>query len=220
MARRQQTRGECVYCGRTMTRSGMAKHLQTCPQRGALQVTANQAKGREQTLYHLQVQDAWHGEYWLQLEMRGNASLEDLDTYLRAIWLECCGHLSAFTVGPYRYTQIIAGSWMSDDEKAMDVQTHKLFAPGMAIPYRYDFGTTSHLVINVINQRIGKPTTAHPIVLMARTKRPSASVRNVTNRLLIFVCNVYTRAKIVAVNFVINTAWNMNVRIMGDRCRW
>jgi len=155
-----------------MTRSGMAKHLQTCPQRRAAQATVNQAKGRDQPLYHLQVQDAWYGEYWLQLEMRGDASLEDLDTYLRAIWLECCGHLSAFTVGPYHYTQIIADSWMSEDEKSMDVPAHQLFAPGMSIPYVYDFGTTSRLVINVIAQRVGKPTSAHPIVLMARNQTP------------------------------------------------
>ena len=49
--------------------------------------------GRNQTLYHLQVQDAWDGNYWLHLEMRGSATLEDLDFYLREIWLECCGHL-------------------------------------------------------------------------------------------------------------------------------
>jgi len=31
--------------------------------------------------------------------MRGSATLTKLDDYLRAIWLECCGHLSKFTIG-------------------------------------------------------------------------------------------------------------------------
>jgi len=31
--------------------------------------------------------------------MRGSATLAKLDDYLRAIWLECCGHLSKFTIG-------------------------------------------------------------------------------------------------------------------------
>ena len=33
------------------------------------------------------------------LEMRGSATLAKLDDYLRAIWLECCGYLSGFTIG-------------------------------------------------------------------------------------------------------------------------
>jgi len=49
-------------------------------------------------LYHLQVQDDWGGDFWLHLEMPGKATLEDLDYYLRAIWLECCGHLSQFSL--------------------------------------------------------------------------------------------------------------------------
>ena len=38
----------------------------------------------------------------------------------------------------------------------------------MEIPYEYDFGTTSELVIKVVGARQGKPTTKHPIALMAR----------------------------------------------------
>ena len=33
----------------------------------------------------LQVLDAYGGDFWLHLEMKGNATLEDLDDYLRAI---------------------------------------------------------------------------------------------------------------------------------------
>ena len=52
----------------------------------------------------------------------------------------------------------------------MTVQVRKLFAPGLQIPYEYDFGTTSELVIKVVGERQGKPTTKNPIVLMARNK--------------------------------------------------
>ena len=50
----------------------------------------------------------------------------------------------------------------------MNVQVQKLFTPGMQIPYEYDFGTTSELVIKVVGERQGKPTTKNPIALMAR----------------------------------------------------
>lgn len=50
----------------------------------------------------------------------------------------------------------------------MNVRVHKIFQPGMEIPYEYDFGATSELLIKVVDQREGKPTTENPIVLMAR----------------------------------------------------
>jgi hypothetical protein len=168
MANRKQSTGACVYCGKAMTRGGLARHLRTCAQRQQAIATANAKRGQDQTLYHLQVQDAWGGAYWLHLEMCGNATLKDLDFYLREIWLECCGHLSAFEIGPVRYTQILDDGMGWGQEQSMNVRVHKLFRPGMEIPYEYDFGTTSELVIKVVDQRQGKPTTRNPIVLMAR----------------------------------------------------
>jgi len=35
--------------------------------------------------------------------MPARATLTDLDGFLRDIWLECCGHLSAFDIGTVRY---------------------------------------------------------------------------------------------------------------------
>ena len=106
MARREQSRGDCVYCGKEMTRGGMARHLPTCAKRQEMAAEAEKTTRQRETLYHLQIQDAYSGYFWLHLEMRGGATLKDLDAYLRAIWLECCGHLSQFTIGPWRYTQI------------------------------------------------------------------------------------------------------------------
>jgi len=55
--------------------------------------------GIVETLWHLRVHEAYNKDFWLDLEMTGSASLDKLDKYLRAIWLECCGHLSKFTIG-------------------------------------------------------------------------------------------------------------------------
>ncbi|HEX7243833.1 MAG TPA: hypothetical protein VF263_26335, partial [Longimicrobiaceae bacterium] len=62
-------------------------------------MSAGPETGAEGPLVHLQVEDAWTGQYWLHLEMNGSAALDDLDDYLRVIWLECCGHMSRFSVG-------------------------------------------------------------------------------------------------------------------------
>lgn len=168
MPRKKQSRGACAYCGKDMTKGGISRHLKTCPERQAAIATANKKRGRNKTIYHLQVLDAWAGDYWLHLEMNGDAQLKDLDYYLRAIWLECCGHLSAFEIGPIVYTQLFDDGMGWREERSMNVRVDKLFAPGMSIPYEYDFGTTSELVIKVVGERKGKPTTSHPIALMAR----------------------------------------------------
>lgn len=59
MAWRKQTRGKCVFCGKEMTRGGLAKHLAACAERSQAIAAADQGSGKTGTLYHLQVQDAW-----------------------------------------------------------------------------------------------------------------------------------------------------------------
>ena len=49
-------------------------------------------------IYGLKVWAAYNPAYWLFLEMDHSAKLEDLDHFLRETWLECCGHLSTFTI--------------------------------------------------------------------------------------------------------------------------
>ena len=175
MARKKQTRGNCVFCGREMTKGGLSKHLRSCEARMQVQDEADRKRGKNQTIYHLQVQDNWNGDFWLHLEMNGSDTLEDLDAYLRAIWLECCGHLSAFHIEPYRYTQIFDDGFSIGDEKPMSIQVQKVLLPDMKIPYEYDFGSTTELVIKVVAERKGTPQTKYPIFLMARNKMPDIS---------------------------------------------
>ncbi len=179
---RKQSRGACLYCGKEYTKAGMTRHLKTCAKRREAIAAADKRPGRGVTLYHLQVVDNtppftrfvadWSSYFWLHLEMRGDATLEDLDSYLRAIWVECCGHLSSFEIGPVHYTQIFEDSWSPYEERDMNVRVDTLFQPGMVIPYLYDFGSTTELSINVIAERKGRPLTRHPITLMARNNPP------------------------------------------------
>ena len=48
---------------------------------------------------HLVVGGRYAPMYWLHLDASAEATLEDLDGYLRKCWLECCGHRSAFRLG-------------------------------------------------------------------------------------------------------------------------
>jgi hypothetical protein len=147
----------------------MSRHLATCSEWQLALTQATKGKAHSVTVYHLQVQDAWSGDFWLQLEMLGWEKLEKLDDYLRAIWLECCGHLSGFTIGEVFYTQMFEDGMGWREERSMDVPVGDIFSPGMTIPYEYDFGTTSELTIQVVRERKGK-WEGHPIKLMARNK--------------------------------------------------
>lgn len=161
MTRRKQTRGTCHFCERDMTRGGLAKHLRNCSRREKAIREANERSGRTQAIYQIQVQDAWQGLYWLHLEVNGSATLEDVDHYLREIWLECCGHLSQFSIGGWRGEKLAKSTRVKD-----------LFTPGLELTHIYDFGTSSETLIKVVDRRNGKSLTRHPICLLARNTLP------------------------------------------------
>ena len=163
MPRRPENPGTCAWCGTVITRRMVSKHLDKCPQwQEVLQAAAASSRPLE-TLWHLRVQDASVSDFWLDLEMVGSASLTRLDKYLRAIWLECCGHLSEFTIGGW------GGTELGKARKA-----NSIFEPGLVLRHLYDFGTTSETDIKVVGFREGKATSKHPIALLARNQMPKA----------------------------------------------
>jgi len=98
------------------------------------------------------------------MEMAGSASLDKLNKYLRVICLECCGHLSKFTIG---------GWGGMDVGKAL--KANSTFEPGLVLRHLYDFGATSETDIKVVGFREGNATTKHPIALLARNLMPEAA---------------------------------------------
>ena len=184
----KQSRGACVYCGKDFTRGGMTKHLSACPVRAAVLAEAESSKRKAQTLYHLIVSTPGSSLFWLQLEMNGAATLAELDHYLREIWLECCGHLSAFAIDGISYTQLFNDGFGDPSDRSMKVRADKVLRPGMSIPYEYDFGSTTELVIGVFSVRTGKPVTAHPIALLARNAMPAVECA-LCDKPAAFICN-------------------------------
>lgn len=160
--RKQQSKGTCTYCGKEMAKGGISRHLKSCSVRQ--EAIANAAGKEEQPLYHLQVQDAYGGDYWLHLEVNGSATLKKLDDYLRAIWLECCGHMSQFSIG---------SAW-SGMEVGMSRKIDRVFDMTDELIHVYDFGTSSETKVKCVGNRKGIPLTKHPIALMARNTMPQA----------------------------------------------
>lgn len=163
MSGRKQSTGTCAYCGVEIAKSGVARHLSSCTERRAAVEKAECKKVKSETLYFLRAQDAWRPEFWLDLEMPGSRTLKDLDFYLRGIWLECCGHMSRFSIGGWR------GAEISKRRRIEEV-----FEPGVALTHIYDFGTSSETLIKALSTREGKPTNARPVAVLARNRMPEA----------------------------------------------
>ncbi|MCX7681984.1 MAG: hypothetical protein N2508_08505 [Anaerolineae bacterium] len=133
-------------------------------------------------LLHLRVEGHYSPEYWLHLEMPAAAVLADLDDFLRAVWLECCGHLSAFTIGKVRYeldTGMVDGMWVDFfgspyPTRTMDAQLQEVLSVGQTFVHEYDFGTTTVLKLKVVGEREGAPPPGG-VRLLARNYAPALS---------------------------------------------
>ena len=161
MPRAKQTKGVCSYCQSETSKGTAFKHIATCPGRQAAVEAAEAKPGTVEPIYYLRVQDAYVKNFWMDLEVRGSAKLKDLDKYLRAIWLECCGHLSQFTAGGFGGR--VAG---------MTRPVGDVFADGSEWVHLYDYGDTSETLVRAVGAREGKPTTKHPVALLVRNAPP------------------------------------------------
>lgn len=164
---KQISTGKCGFCNAVFKKAAMTKHLPSCQQRtDALKKSPDKkTKG-----FHLLVEGRGLPEYWLHLFTSDDATLKDLDSFLRNIWLECCGHLSAFTIEETKY---LSHPMEEDDyeDKNMEIALKKVFAPGMKFDHEYDFGTTTALILKVMSE-LESEGKGRLIRLLARNDPP------------------------------------------------
>lgn len=125
----------------------MTRHIATC-------AASHDAPGPRSALVQLRIDAAGDPRYWLYAEGRSDATLQQLDSLLRRIWLECCGHMSAFRIGQH--------------EPAMRTKIGAaLEHRGLRFSYDYDFGSTTSLRGQVLSTRDGSLGRA-PVRVLAR----------------------------------------------------
>lgn len=182
MGERQMTRwvsrGKCSLCGGVFSKAAMAKHMESCIQRKAVSEAPSSGRRSQKTkILHLMVEGRGLSGYWMHLEALANATLEDLDGFLRDTWLECCGHMSAFTIGKARHVagggvdSMWVGLGMVSGGGSMDVALGEVLRVGMKFYHEYDFGTTTELALEVVSEREGE-IRGKPIQLLARNDPP------------------------------------------------
>lgn len=158
-----KTRETRALCGFESTKAGITRHLKTCP--GA----HDSATGRSK-LWQLRVQDAYSTLYWLDVEIKKTATLADLNVFLREVWLECCGHLSAFEIDREHCGGLYgldAPGGFDLGEKSMNVKAGAVLAADKASTHEYDFGSTTELTLEVTGECEGRIGSA-PLRLLAR----------------------------------------------------
>src|SRR5437763_8152660 len=95
-ATKEVSKGVCSFCKGEFEKAKMTQHLKYCKQRAA-DIAAgaeSSTKSQKTKLLHILVEGRYNPQYWMHLEMPASDVLSDLDSFLRDIWLECCGHLS------------------------------------------------------------------------------------------------------------------------------
>lgn len=165
--KRNMSTGMCHCCNGTFPKSSMTRHLKACLSAQAKSAMATPA-GKPLKTFHLLVEGRDLPAYWLHLEVPAAANLERLDQFLRRIWLECCGHMSAFKIAGQRYS--ISPSeepFFGRRELNMSEKLYKVLSPGLVLEHEYDFGTTTHLKLKVVAAR-ERMDGSTDIVVLAR----------------------------------------------------
>lgn len=179
-----QTSGTCFYCDKTYKKGGMTRHLKACKARQAAIEKELSGRAKPKKVFHLVVEGLYIPEYWLHLEIPENAQLSKLDQYLRNIWLECCGHLSMFDINDQRYS---VRPMVEYGDKSMSARAGSVLSEDLTFRHEYDFGTTTHLELRVVDVRDGvMPSTIRE---MAQNDEPEIICQKCEKRPATEVCS-------------------------------
>jgi hypothetical protein len=125
-----QSEGKCIFCNEYFSQKEIGRHLAT-----HLKLKEKEDKAKQTDGYNHIVVEA--DVMFLHLLVKSSCEMEEIDNFLRAIWLECCGHESGF--------HIKRGEEIEMDEIVGDVLSRKTI-----IQHDYDYGTTTRTSIKCI----------------------------------------------------------------------
>lgn len=143
--------GQCKFCKMDFSKRHIIDHLTHCEKRT-----------RDKNIQNLRVRilDPYMKNFWLIVECNQRATLKDLDTLMREVWVECCGHLSLF--GGY-------GNEVGKRRSIMDV-----LQQGDTLSYIYDFGTSTELSIEALGDSNCEISGKKNVELVARNYVPQS----------------------------------------------
>ena len=144
------SQGNCYLCGKTLGKVAMKNHL----------LKAHNDTEGDQRCYLLKVEGLYDKDYWLYFDIPVSSNLSAVDQFLRNIWLECCGHMSAFT-GP------------GHQEIGKNKKLYN-FSVGTQLVHEYDFGSTTESKITFVAETV-RAKQKNAVRLLARNVPPEYS---------------------------------------------
>jgi len=151
-----KSEGVCRFCKKTFSEVAMLRHLQSCSER-----KKNQDK--EEKKWKIFLLRAKAGPYFVYFEIKAASTLKKVDEFLRDLWLECCGHLSAFTINNVEYeldsyrknTRYTDFFGRSKPTGSMNIKLYSILTSGFKFTHEYDFGSTTELDMMCVSERQG-----------------------------------------------------------------
>lgn len=165
---------KCILCDTFHDRPTLDSHLARCVTDRTVS-----SKKKPMNVFHVEISGdslATGAAYWLHVLARADATLLDLDAFLRKSWLEpCCGHLSAFTADSVRFEAYPEGDFGPPAEAMGDYPLVDVLGPGKVLAHEYDFGSTTALSLRVLGQAQNVMKGRGRIELLARNAPPVLS---------------------------------------------
>ena len=152
----QAPKSRCSLCGSDFKRQGLTRHIKSCLNNHF----KKQSEAKARNLLYLNIYDTFNPDYFLHLLIVDDSTLKYLDSFLRGIWLECCGHMSSFSFQRW------------GDEIKMGRKVKDIFTPGVKLTYQYDFGSTTELFIKAVYHYHGATDGNQKIQIIARNAQP------------------------------------------------
>ena len=183
MNEKLKSKGKCHFCDKTYTKAGINRHLKTHLDK--LELINKPGKS---FLLKIELDNRYGGfPYFISLWVDGETTMKKIDKFLREIWLECCGHLSAFRNPAARGNsgmgnifeaeELLEAGKIKQYEKLMEETSGEIpmsrkakdvFYSDLKLEYEYDFGSSTLLIVTCIAGYSFK--SDKPIVLLSRNE--------------------------------------------------
>ncbi|HSW35287.1 MAG TPA: hypothetical protein VLH18_01650 [Candidatus Limnocylindrales bacterium] len=160
------TEGRCLFCGKTLRKTLIKRHLDQCDVRANEYIIKDAEK--TERYFCILAQGREDPRYWIYVDMPSKSTLHRLDNFLRDIWLECCGHLSMFKIAGQTFHSNPDREFR---DRSMNLKLESVLSPGMQFGYEYDFGSTTMLKLKVVSEFRGNKR-GKEVKLLARNIEP------------------------------------------------
>ncbi|MGV8981061.1 SEC-C metal-binding domain-containing protein [Clostridium sp.] len=147
-------KGKCYYCNEQLSERTVKRHVKGCKVRKEKIKEEMVSSKKTKSQYILSIVPKYGpNEYCLYIAIDIDSTLENLDSFLRNIWLECCGHLSCFIIDDVNYDcSVDEDSESFYEDETMDFKLRQVISVGDKFRYDYDFGSTTTLKLEVIDE--------------------------------------------------------------------